>query len=84
MRFSCVSKIVVCDLPMMQRGTVVEAVTRPRIICFDPVLHQHPFDIFEEIYCKCVCCAGTDDVLSETCMDGILYLEDEYDKVWYI
>ncbi|CAB4039736.1 1-phosphatidylinositol 4,5-bisphosphate phosphodiesterase gamma-1, partial [Paramuricea clavata] len=25
---------------------------------------------------------GTDDVLSETCMDGILYLEDEYDKIW--
>ena len=25
---------------------------------------------------------GTDDVLSETTMDGILYLEDEFDKVW--
>lgn len=25
---------------------------------------------------------GTDDVLSETVRDGILYLEDEFDKVW--
>ena len=26
---------------------------------------------------------GIDDVLSETAMDGILYLEDEFDKVCY-
>ena len=38
---------------------------------------------FSETKIQCVFgILGTDDVLSETTMDGILYLEDEFDKVW--
>jgi hypothetical protein len=44
---------------------------------------QHSRSDFSETKIQCAfVILGTDDVLSETTMDGILYLEDEFDKVW--